>query len=204
LLALTSGNIDIVRYNTSQQQYIVRGQGNGHGVNVYQHNSTSSNQKGPWLKLMNILDPLDLQDSHVMNNKSESTKQHPHQFGIDLATHCDGSIVAISGTSHRNSYTRIYQESSSSSSSQWNFIGEIQGVRYGGSIKLNAGGTRLVMGTVASEGWRGIVQVFDRIIQSGTQKKVSTWTRVWQPIVGAKPLEMWGGDVELSRPMVIY
>jgi hypothetical protein len=106
--------------------------------------------------------------------------------------------VAISGTSHRNSYTRIYQESSSSSSSQWNLIGEIQGVRYGGSNKLNAGGTRLVMGTVASEGWRCIVQVFDRIIQSDTQTKVSTWTRVGQPIVGAKPLEMWGGDVELS------
>jgi uncharacterized protein YidB (DUF937 family) len=63
---------------------------------------------------------------------------------------------------------------------------------------LNAGGTRLVMGTVASKGWRGIGQVFDRIIQSGTHKKVSTWTRVGQSIVGAKLLEMWGGDVELS------
>jgi hypothetical protein len=75
-------HIDIVRYNTSQQQWVlvqtvtdvVRGHGHtqdvkyqsmtfssngerlifadGHGVNVYQHNSTSSNPKGPVKRLV--------------------------------------------------------------------------------------------------------------------------------------------------------
>jgi hypothetical protein len=158
----------------------------GHGVSIFQFDPERENRK--WQPLTPIMDPL---------NVREHAQGKQHQFGLNIAINCDGSVLAISGTSYRNSYTKIYQEQLNSTTSvpvQWAEIGEIQGVKFGGSIKLNAAGTRLAMGTVASEGWRGMVQVFDR----GVNKNRDVWTRVGQPIVGKTALEMWGGKVALS------
>lgn len=166
----------------------------GHGVKIFQLHSAAAGggSKQPhdkkWQPLTPIQDPL----SPAGLDQPENDKLH--QFGLDIAINCDGSVLAISGSSQRNSYTRIYQEQPDTDPVQWVPIGEIQGVKFGGSIKLNARGSRLVMGTMASQGWRGIVQIFDR----GVGKNKYTWTRVGQPIVGKAPLEMWGGTVAMS------
>ena len=169
----------ILSYN-GQRLFFADGHG---GVHVYVY-SNKNKQQYPWKKHVNIPDPY-LQQH---NNSKQ------YQFGIDLATNCDGTMVAISGTTHTNSYTRIYQETDASTGKAWNMIGEIQNVRFGGNIVMDQSGTRLVIGTVASEGWRGMVQVFD--YQNHESSK--SWVRIGPPIVGKKPLDMWGGKVALS------
>ena len=157
----------------------------GHdGVHVFEydpnHITNGSKSQLPWKKLVSIADPY-LQQH---NNSKQ------YQFGIDLATNCDGTMVAISGTTSTNSYTRIYHQESNTM--EWILVGEIQNVRFGGNIVMDRSGTRLVIGTVASEGWRGMVQVFDY------QPEPKSWVRVGPPIVGQKPLDMWGGKLALS------
>jgi hypothetical protein len=215
-------HIDIVRFNSITQQWLLeqtvtnvkRNQGysstevlfqsmvlsyngrrlffaDGHGgvhIFVYDPTHNTNNKRGqhfPWKKHVNIPDPY-LQQ---YNNSKQ------YQFGIDLATNCDGTIVAISGTTHTNSYTRIYQETNTTSGTAWNMIGEIQNVRFGGNIAMDQSGTRIVIGTVASEGWRGMVQVFN---YQQHHDEPNSWVRIGQPIVGNKPLDMWGGKVALS------
>ena len=114
------------------------------------------------------------------------TNASHHQFGTDLAMNCDGSVIAVSGTSPRHSFTQLFRLENWA----WTKIGEIKGKKFGASIALSADGTRFVMGTVASESWRGLMQVYDF--------DGSGWNRVGQPIVGTHSLEMFAGSVDIS------
>jgi len=149
----------------------------GHGVHVFQYHEHSENSNKKWQRLESMPDP-----------------SHPgQQFGTHLSFNCDGSVLAVSGTQVRNSYTQIYQQQVSASDptqQRWMLIGEIQNKKHGGGIALNGTGDRIAVGTIASEGWKGMVQVFDY--------RDSEWVRTGQPVVGERSMELWGGQVALS------
>lgn len=149
----------------------------GHGVHVFHYDEHSENSNQKWSRLESMPDP----------------SQPGQQFGTHLSFSCDGSVLAVAGTRMRNSYTQIYQQQVSASDptqQRWLLIGEIQNKKHGGGIALNGTGDRIAVGTIASEGWKGMVQVFDY--------RDSEWVRVGQPVVGETSMELWGGQLALS------
>lgn len=154
----------------------------GHGVAMFEYNV--NNKDAPWEAIVPIYDPYQDQHTNVRN-----PSDHHHQFGNKLAMSCDGNIVAVSGRAEHYSYTKIF-ELEEHEGKTWIEIGEVQNIQYGGSIALSSSGHRLAIGTVASEAWRGMVQVFEN--------KAGVWWRIGQPIVGENRLDNWGGSLSMA------
>lgn len=171
----------------------------GHGIHVYEHDDHyhkrghTDNRDGPWKKMNPEID-LKLRDS------TESERKR-NQAGTQIAMNCDGTVIAVSGKRQkaggvevtfahvfhleiRNDALRVGYD--------WADLGEIDSIKYGGSIALDDSGRRLAVGSIAYDMWRGGVQVYDY------DETTNEWNPIGQMILGKKELETWGGKVELN------
>jgi len=166
----------------------------GHGVHVYAYHEQpeTGNKKDRNKKWLPVGDSP-LEDGARLRGG--------RQFGTHLSFNCDGSVLAVAGTTPRSSFLRVYQEEISQPQvddtvpptvhHRYAETSQIEGKNHGGGIALNGVGDRIAMGSTASEGWRGIVQVFDR-------NSTDHWNRVGQAVVGETTMELFGGQVALS------
>lgn len=171
----------------------------GHGIHVYEFDDhyhkrgSTDNRDGPWKKMEPEID-LKLRDS------TESERKR-NQAGIQIVMNCDGTVIAVSGKRQKEggrdvSFAHVFHLEIRNDVHRvgydWADLGEIDSVKYGGSIALDSSGRRLAVGSIAYDMWRGGVQVYDY------DEASNEWHAVGQMILGEKELETWAGKVELN------